>query len=71
MAQDPRFVGGAIGMVGVLQTWTRDLQYHPIHYVVPGGGLSADNQTWLSSRKNFLVRVEPLSKLFELSFKQP
>jgi len=69
LAQDPRFVGGTIGMVGVLQTWTRDLQYHPhIHYVVPGGGLSADNQTWHSSRKNFLVRVEPLSILFRAKF---
>ena len=28
-AQDPRFVGGQIGMVGILQTWTRDLRYHP------------------------------------------
>ena len=28
LAQDPRFVGGQIGMVGVLQTWTRDLHYH-------------------------------------------
>ena len=25
LAQDPRFVGGQIGMVGILQTWTRDL----------------------------------------------
>ena len=29
LAADPRFVGGQIGMVGVLQTWTRDLIYHP------------------------------------------
>lgn len=69
LAQDPRFVGGQIGMVGVLQTWTRDLQYHPhIHYVATGGGLAGDNQTWLSSRANFLVRVEPLSKLFRAKF---
>jgi hypothetical protein len=26
LALDPRFVGGRIGMVGVLHTWTRDLQ---------------------------------------------
>lgn len=26
LAADPRFLGGQIGMVGVLQTWTRDLQ---------------------------------------------
>jgi ribosomal protein L37AE/L43A len=26
LAQDPRFVGGRIGMVGVLHTWTRQLR---------------------------------------------
>ena len=42
LAQDPRFVGGQIGMVGVLHTWGRDLSYHPhVHFLVPGGGLSA------------------------------
>ena len=41
LAQDPRFLGGQLGMVGVLQTWTRDLRYHPhIHALVPGGGLA-------------------------------
>ena len=29
LAHDPRFVGGQIGMVGILQTWTRDLRFHP------------------------------------------
>ena len=39
LAQDPRFVGGQIGMVGVLHTWGRNLAYHPhIHYLVPAGG---------------------------------
>jgi len=27
LAQDPRFLGGQIGMLGVLQTWTRDLRF--------------------------------------------
>jgi hypothetical protein len=26
LAQDVRFLGGQIGMIGVLQTWTRDLR---------------------------------------------
>jgi len=35
-------------MIGVLQTWTRDLRYHPhVHYLIPGGGLSPDGQTCL------------------------
>jgi hypothetical protein len=29
LAHDPRLIGGQIGMIGVLQTWTRDLRYHP------------------------------------------
>ncbi len=42
LAADPRHLGGDIGMTGVLQTWTRDLRYHPhIHYLVPAGALSA------------------------------
>jgi hypothetical protein len=65
LAQDARFVGGQIGMVGVLHTWTRDLLYHPhIHYLVPGGGLAPDGQTWLPSRPAFLVHVRPLGRLF-------
>jgi len=65
LAADPRFVGGQIGCMGVLQTWTRDLRYHPhIHYLVPGGGLAADGQRWLASDPKFLVRVEPLGRLF-------
>ena len=61
---DPRFIGGRIGMVGVLHTWTRDLRYHPhVHYIVTGGGLSADGQ-WLPSRHDFLVPVKPLSVIF-------
>ena len=71
LAQDPRFVGGQIGMVGVLHTWGRDLSYHPhVHFLVPGGGLSADGRQWLASRRTFLVHVRPLSKLFRAKFRE-
>jgi hypothetical protein len=64
LAHDPRFVGGMLGMVGVLHTWARDLSYHPhVHYLVPAGGLADDRQTWLPARKNFLLPVKALSKL--------
>ena len=64
LALDPRFVGGRIGMLGVLHPWTRDLRYHPhLHYLVPGGALSADS-TWIPSRPDFLVHVKPLAVLF-------
>lgn len=70
LAQDPRFVGGQIGMVGVLHTWGRNLAYHPhIHYLVPAGGLAADRQTWLPASKNFLLPVKALSKIFRAKFR--
>lgn len=64
LALDPRFVGGRLGMVGVLHSWTRQLLYHPhVHYIVTGGGLTADGR-WRASRRDFLVPVKALSKIF-------
>ena len=69
LAQDPRLVGGRVGIVGLLHTWTRQLRYHPhVHYIVTGGGLSAQGR-WLSSRKDFLVPVKALSKVFRAKFR--
>jgi len=65
LAADPRFVGGQIGMIGVLQTWTRDLRYHPhIHYLVPAGGFVAAEGRWRPVPGQVLVHVKPLGKLF-------
>jgi hypothetical protein len=64
LAQDPRFVGGQLGMVGALQTWTRDLRFHPhIHYLVTAGGLNAAGH-WRASRPDFLVHEQPLALIF-------
>jgi hypothetical protein len=71
LAQDPRFIGGRLGMVGVLHTWGRNLAYHPhVHYLVPGGGLSADGQSWLPARHNFLLPVRALSRVFRGKLQQ-
>jgi Putative transposase/Transposase zinc-binding domain len=70
LAQDPRFCGGLIGMVGVLHTWTRTLLYHPhVHFIVTGGGLSP-NRRWLAARKDFLVPVKALSLIFRAKFRE-
>ena len=69
LARDPRFIGGQIGLVGVLHTWTRNLVYHPhIHYLVPGGGLDPDLHTWRKARKKYFMPVPALSKLFRARF---
>lgn len=71
LAQDPRFVGGRIGMVGVLHTWGRNLAYHPhIHYLVPAGGLADAGSTWIPARQNFLLPVRALSRIFRGKLKQ-
>jgi len=70
LARDPRYVGGRIGMLAVLHTWTRTLEYHPhVHCLVPGGGLGADGR-WVPACKDYLVPVRALSRLFRGIFMQ-
>jgi ribosomal protein L37AE/L43A len=69
LAWDKRFVGGRVGMVGVLHTWTRALIYHPhVHYIVTGGGLNEKGE-WKRSREDFLVPVRALSVIFRAKFR--
>jgi hypothetical protein len=71
LAQDARWIGGQIGMVGVLHTWGRNLAYHPhIHYLVPAGGWSEAEQRWVPTRQNFLLPVRALSKVFRGKLQQ-
>jgi hypothetical protein len=65
LAQDPRFLGGQIGMLGVLQTWTRDLRFHPhVHYLAPAIALAADGTLRQPRNPAFLVPAKPLAILF-------
>ena len=65
LALEPRWIGGQIGMMGVLHTWGRNLAYHPhIHYLVPAGGWQEREQRWIPTRHNFLLPVRALSRVF-------
>jgi hypothetical protein len=69
LAADPRYVGGTLGILAVLHTWTRALVYHPhAHCLVPAGALAADGVTWRPARGNFLVPVRALSVCFRARF---
>jgi hypothetical protein len=71
LAKDPRFVGGQIGLVGVLHTWTRNLAYHPhVHYLAPGGGLVSDAAIWQPAGQDFFLPVRVLSRLFRTAFRR-
>jgi len=61
LARDPKLLGGEIGMTGVLQTWTRDLRYHPhIHFLVPAVALTKDGVI-RPRNPAVLVPVKPLA----------
>ena len=61
------------GMVAVLHTWGQNLSLHPhMHCIVPGGGINYKGH-WKQVKtsvngKNFLFRVENLSKVFRGKF---
>ena len=66
VAADKRLLGAELGFVGVLHTWGRQLQHHPhVHYIVPGGGLSADARKWIAARqRDWLLPVAKLAAVF-------
>ncbi len=71
LALDPRFIGGQIGLIGVLHTWTRNLIFHPhVHYLAPAGGLHSDGKSWLPARQGFFLPVRALSRLFRTAFRR-
>jgi len=64
LARDRRFVGGTVGVMAVLHTWTQQLHYHPhVHCLVTGGGVSTDSRSWCPARKGFLFPPKALAKL--------
>ncbi len=71
LSMDKRFIGGKTGIMGTLQTWRRDGEFHPhLHFLVPGGGLSPDGKYWLYPKNHdFLVAEKPLAKLFRNKFR--
>jgi hypothetical protein len=70
LAADPRYVGGRIGILAVLHTWTGTLTYHPhAHLLVPAGGVREDAQ-WVAARQDYLVPVEALALIFRGMFLQ-
>ena len=65
LAADPEYLGGEIGLIATLQTWSRSKDQHVhIHYLVPGGGISPDGKYWLFPKnRDFLIPAPALSNL--------
>lgn len=64
LARNKRYVGGTVGVLGVLHTWTQQLVYHPhVHCLVTGGGVSEDGQSWFTARRGYLMPAKALARL--------
>ena len=69
LGNDPKHLGGLLGLSAVLHTWTRELDFHPhLHVIVTAGGLAPNGETWISSKPEFLFPVKVLGKLFRGKF---
>jgi hypothetical protein len=68
LAKDKRFLGADIGLMGILQTWTKLLAYHPhLHFVIPGGGIR--NDRWKYSKPDFFIHGKPLGIIIRAKFR--
>ncbi|MBA6348112.1 IS91 family transposase [Colwellia sp. BRX8-9] len=62
---DVKRLGAKLGVTFVLHTWGSAMTHHPhVHGIVPGGGLSADGEHWVSCKSGFFLPVRVLSRLF-------
>jgi hypothetical protein len=65
IAADPEHLGAEIGFLGVMHTWSQNLLHHPhIHFLVPGGGIAPDGESWIACRPGFFLPVQVLSRMF-------
>ncbi|MBI2537027.1 MAG: transposase, partial [Gemmatimonadetes bacterium] len=66
LASDREWVGGSLGILAMLHTWSRTLAYHPhAHLLVTAGGLTADSSAWLNpAHQRFLLPGYRLSAIF-------
>lgn len=69
VARDPKHLGAEIGFFGIIHTNGQTLCHHPhVHFVVPGGGLSADKTKWTSTPKGFFLPINVLRVVFRGKF---
>jgi hypothetical protein len=69
LTKDPKYPGAEVGFIAIIHTWSQTLMDHPhLHCIVTGGGLSLDGKKWIPCKKDFLIPVKVLSRLFRGKF---
>ena len=68
LAKDPKYVGGLIGVIAILHTWSRTMFFHPhAHLLIPGGGINTEGG-WNQSHKKYLIPYQPAATIFRALF---
>jgi hypothetical protein len=66
---NPKNLGAEIGMIMVLHTHSRKLDYHPhMHVVLPGGGVDKRTRQWKKKKGKFLFSKKAMAKVFRARF---
>lgn len=66
--ENPRHLGGQLGMTAVLHTWGQTLIQHVhLHCLVPGGALTEEGH-WRAAKGDYLFPVRALSRRFRGHF---
>jgi hypothetical protein len=71
VAREHKDLGAELGLLAVLQTWARDLRFHPhVHCVVPAGGLSANGLRWVRPKSpDYFLPQAMLAMRFRTRFR--
>jgi len=66
---NPKNLGAQIGMIMVMHTHSRSLNFHPhIHVVVPGGGIDKSRRQWKTIKGKYLFNQKALATVFRARF---
>jgi len=62
-------LGGQLGVLAVLHTWTNDLRFHPhVHLLVTAGALRTDLGAWVPTRDDYLFPGRVMAAVFRGKF---
>ena len=68
LSRDEHYLGAEPGIIMVLHTWSRTLDYHPhVHCIISGAGLTRDHKLKLSGEK-FFIPIRAAMKMFRGKF---
>lgn len=58
-------LGGTAGLMSVLHTHARNLDYHPhIHFIIPAASINQKNKAWRTKKGKYLFNHKALAKVF-------